>query len=464
MGGILMIANVESMIASQRDFYFTGETRSAEFRKEMLGRLKEAILKYEDEITEALHKDLGKGAFESYVTEIGFVLSSISEMIKNVDEWIEPVRAKTPIYLQPAKSFIVREPYGSVLIIGPYNYPFQLVMEPLVGAIVGGNCAIVKPSESAVHTVEVIRTILTEIFPPEYVRVVEGAREETSALIHASFDYIFFTGSVSVGKVVMRAASERLTPVTLELGGKSPAIVDQTANLSNAAERIVWGKFMNTGQTCVAPDYVLVHHSVKDTLLKKMKATIKKFYGKDSKGSIDYGRIINTRQFDRLDTLLEKERSQIVVGGETDRDALFIAPTLFDEIDWTSPLMEDELFGPLLPILTYDNLGEAIHRVRKLPKSLAAYMFTENEQAVDYFMQNLSFGGGCINDTVSHVGNTNLPFGGIGSSGLNAYHGKASFDVFTHAKSMMQRNTKIPMRLVFPPYQNKLKIVKSLIR
>ena len=225
-----MIENVESMIASQRDFYYTGETRSAAFRKEMLGRLRDGILKYEnDDITDALHKDLGKGSFESYVTEIGFVLSSISDMIKNVDKWMEPVRAKTPIYLQPAKSFIVREPYGSVLIIGPFNYPFQLVMEPLVGAIVGGNCAIVKPSESAVHTVKVIRTILTEIFPPEYVRVVEGAREETSALIHASFDYIFFTGSVAVGKVVMRAASERLTPVTLELGGKSPVIVDQTA-------------------------------------------------------------------------------------------------------------------------------------------------------------------------------------------------------------------------------------------
>lgn len=460
-----MTANdVESMIASQRNFYFTGKTKTVAFRKEMLIKLRDAIVVNEDAITEALHKDLGKSSFESYVTEIGFVLSSISDMLKNIDDWMKPKPARTPIHLQPSKSFIVREPYGSVLIIGPFNYPFQLVIEPLVGAIIGGNCAIVKPSELAIHTLEVVKRILSETFPSEYIRVVEGARKETTALIHASFDYIFFTGSVAVGKVIMKAAAERLTPVTLELGGKSPTIVDQTANLTNAAERIVWGKFLNTGQTCVAPDYVLVHHSVKDEFIDMMIQTIRKFYGVTASESPDLGRIINARQFDRLEGLVEKERRHIVYGGRVDRDKLFIEPTLLDGVTWESPSMEEEIFGPLLPILIYDNLGEAIHRIRQLPKPLAAYMFTENEQATNYFIENLPFGGGCINDTISHVGNTNLPFGGVGSSGVNAYHGKDSFDLFTHAKSIMKRSTKIPMRLALPPYENKLKFVKPLIR
>jgi len=267
-----------------------------------------------------------------------------------------------------------------------------------------------------------------------------------------------------VGKVIMRAAAERLTPITLELGGKSPTVVDQTANLTMAAERIIWGKLMNTGQTCVAPDYLLVHSSIKEEFIGKMIETIERFYGEFSAQSPDYGRIINERQFDRLTGLINQERGHIIYGGNDNRSNLFIEPTLLDGITWDSPSMEDEIFGPVLPILTYDNLGEAIHRIRKLPKPLAAYMFTENEEAANYFIENLPFGGGCINDTISHVGNTNLPFGGVGSSGQNAYHGKDSFNVFTHAKSIMKRSTKIPMRLAFPPYENKLKLVKPLIR
>lgn len=456
--------DVESMIALQHEFYYTGATKSPEFRKEMLTKLRTAIIENEDMILEALEKDLGKSSFEAYVTEIGFVLSSITQMLKNVDAWMKPESAKTPVHLQPAKSFVVREPYGSVLIIGPFNYPFQLVMEPLVGAIVGGNCAIVKPSEFATNTVKVVNKIITETFPPDYIRVVEGERDETSALIHAPFDYIFFTGSVAVGKVVMKAAAERLTPVTLELGGKSPTIVDQTANLVNAAERIVWGKFLNTGQTCVAPDYLLVHHSVKAEFIEKLKETIHKFYGENPSESKDYGHIINERQFDRLSGIIEKEWPQIIHGGDFDRSSLYIEPTILDRVTWTSRSMEEEIFGPILPIIEYDNLADAIHRIRQLPKPLAAYMFTENEEAANYFIESLPFGGGCINDTVSHVGNTNLPFGGVGSSGMNAYHGKASFDVFTHAKAIMQRSTKIPMKLAFPPYTNKLKLVKPLIR
>lgn len=456
-------AEVHAMIEEQKSFYFTGETRSAAFRKEMLLKLYAEIEKREQEVLQALHKDLGKSAFESYTTEIGFVLSTIQYMVKSVDEWMKPEKVKTPMHLQPAKSFITREPYGSVLIIGPFNYPFQLVMEPLIGALVAGNCAIVKPSEFAVETSKVIKEIIGAAFSKKYVAVVEGEREETSLLIHAPFDYIFFTGSVSVGKIVMKAAAERLTPITLELGGKSPVIVDQTANLQHAAERIVWGKYLNAGQTCVAPDYLVVHQSVKDSLIREMKAVLKKFYGKNPEESADYGRLIHQRHFNRLQKMLEQAASDIIVGGKSNRETLYMEPTLVDA-KWDHILMEDEIFGPILPVLTYENLGEVLHRIRQNPKPLAAYFFTENERAENYFIEQLPFGGGCINDTVTHVGNIHLPFGGVGQSGMNAYHGKASFDLFTHEKSMMKRSTKIPMKVVLPPYKNKLKMIKNFLK
>ena len=455
---------IEAMINFQQKFFHSGITKNVEFRLDMLDRLKKAISKNEEKIFEALQKDLGKSQFESYVTEVGFVLSSISFMMKHLKEWMEPQSVKTPAHLQPAKSFIVREPYGSVLIIGPFNYPFQLIMDPLVGAIAAGNCAIVKPSEATVHTAKIVSDILTEIFPQDYVRVVEGGIKETNALIHASFDYIFFTGSAAVGKIVMKAAAERLTPVTLELGGKSPVIVDQTANINRAAERIVWGKLVNNGQTCVAPDYVLVHENVKEKLQKEIIKCITVFYGEECAESIDYGRIINLKHFDRLATLINKEKRHIVFGGNLNRDDLYISPTVLDGVAWDGPAMEEEIFGPVLPILTYRNLGEAIERIRQKPKPLAAYLFSENEHAQDYFLENLSFGGGCINDTITHVGNIHLPFGGVGASGMNAYHGKASFDLFTHSKSILKKSTKVPIRLGYPPYGNKLAIVKPLLR
>lgn len=455
--------NVETMIQQQHDFYFTGATRPVEFRKEMLNRLKKAIQENEKEIEHAIYLDLRKPAFEAYVTEIGFVLSSIGHMLKNIEEWMEPETAKTPLYLQPGKSYVLQEPYGSVLVIGPFNYPFQLVMEPIVGAIAGGNCVIAKPSESSPHTAAIVRKMLEEHFPPEYIRVVEGAKKETSALINAPFDKIFFTGSVGVGKIVMKAAAERLTPITLELGGKSPAIVDQTANLKIAAERIVWGKFSNAGQTCVAPDYVVAHSSIKEQLLKEIKNAIGRFYGENAAKSEDYGRLVNDQQFSRLHEVLEKERGYVYSGGNTNKEDLYIEPTVLNEVNFDSPSMENEIFGPILPVLSYDNLGSLIHRIRKLPKPLAGYMFTENDQAAQYFTEQLPFGGGCINDTISHVGNIHLPFGGIGSSGMGNYHGKSSFDVFTHEKAMMNRSTAIPMRAAFPPYGNKLKLIKPLI-
>ena len=455
---------VDRMIDDQHNYFYTGATRTAGFRKEQLQILKKAIQQHEKEILEALHLDLRKSEFEAYATEIGFILDSIRFMTKHLEEWMEPEEVKTPIHSLPGKSFIVREPYGSALIIGPFNYPFQLVMEPLIGAIIGGNCAIIKPSESAVHTSAIIRKIIETAFPPYYIRVVEGEREETSILIHAPFDTIFFTGSVEVGKIVMKAAAERLTPVTLELGGKSPAIIDPTANLEVAAKRIVWGKLVNAGQTCVAPDYLLVHYSVKERFIDLLKQAIESFYGENPQNSPDFGRIINERQFNRLKEIIKVEGSHIVFGGNMDAEDLYIEPTLLDGVTWDSPSMEDEIFGPILPILTYDYLESAIRKIRQKPKPLAAYMFSENDNAIQYFLDELPFGGGCINDAISHVGSTHLPFGGVGPSGMNAYHGKYSFEAFTHAKSVLKKSTKLSVNLAFPPYKNKVQLVKSIFR
>ncbi|KGR73708.1 aldehyde dehydrogenase [Ureibacillus sinduriensis] len=456
--------DVEKMIEEQKNFFLTGYTKNLEFRKKQLLKLKNKIKQYEKEILKALNLDLGKSEFEAYSNEIGIVLDSINHFIKNIDEWSKPVHVKTPIHFQPAKSFIIREPYGVVLIIGPFNYPFQLVMEPLIGAIIGGNTAIVKPSETTAHTTEIIKKILEETFDTSYIRVVEGEKEEVTHLIHASFDYIFFTGSVAVGKVIMRAAAERLTPITLELGGKSPAIVDQTANLDVAAKRIVWGKFNNTGQTCVAPDYLLVHSSIYDEFIKKLQNTIVQFYGEDAQFSDDYGRIVSNRHFTRLQKLLEAENANITFGGKLDAEKLYIEPTILENVDWSSPIMEDEIFGPILPIMKYDNLKYTILQIQKLPKPLAAYFFSEHEKAIDYFLEELPFGGGCINDTVTHVANPYLPFGGVGPSGVNAYHGKASFENFTHPKSIMKRSSKMANNLLFPPYKQKLKLVRTMLK
>lgn len=457
-------ADVENMIEEQRTYYFTRATKDIEFRKAQLVKLKETIKKYEKDVIQALKLDLNKSEFEAYATEIGIVYDSISYMLDHLDEWMKPEAVKTPIQFQPGKSFIVREPYGVVLIIGPFNYPFQLVIEPLLGAIIGGNTAIVKPSESSVHTAAILKTILEETFEPYYVRVVEGEKEEVTALIHASFDYIFFTGSVAVGKIVAKAAAERLTPIALELGGKSPAIVDQTANLDVAAKRIAWGKFNNAGQTCVAPDYVLVQRSVYKKFVQKLQKTLTQFYGKDPQQSKDFGRIINERQFNRLQSILDQEAGNITFGGHTEADDLYIEPTILENVDWSSPSMEDELFGPIMPIMAYEDLPRVIHCVRQLPKPLAAYLFSENEGAIEYFLEELPFGGGCINDVITHVGNAHLPFGGVGPSGVKAYHGKASFENFTHPKSILKRSSKLANNLLFPPYKQKVKLVRTIMK
>ena len=456
--------HVGTMIEEQKKFFYTGLTRDVEFRKKQLLKLKDKIKAYEEEILKALNLDLRKSEFEAYSNEVGIVLDSIQYLVKNIDEWSKPEYVKTPLHFQPAKSFIIREPYGVVLIVGPFNYPFQLVMEPLIGAIIGGNTAIVKPSESTIHTTAIIKKILQETFDTSYVRVVEGEKEAVTALIHGSFDYIFFTGSVSVGKIVARAAAERLTPITLELGGKSPAIVDQTANLDVAAKRIVWGKFNNTGQTCVAPDYLLVHSKIYNKFMEILKKTIVQFYGKNPQDSMDFGRIINIRQFNRLSNLLESEKGFVTFGGKTDATDLYIEPTILENITWSNPIMEDEIFGPILPVIQYEQLELVIQQIRKLPKPLAGYFFSEHEKAIHYFLQEVPFGGGCINDTVTHVANPYLPFGGVGPSGVNAYHGKASFENFTHPKSIMKRSSKLANNLLFPPYKQKVKLVRTLLK
>lgn len=455
---------VEQYVEQQRHYFFSGETRDIAFRIAQLQTLKATIKKYEKQVVEALYADLHKSDFEAYSTEISIVYSSIDEFSKNLAEWASPIAAKTPIAFQPAKSYIVREPYGVTCIIGPFNYPFQLVMEPLLGAIIGGNTAIVKPSETAVATAAVVKMILEEAFDVNYVRVVEGAKETVEALLAASFDFIFFTGSVNVGKVVAKACAENLTPYVLELGGKSPAIVDHTANLAVAAQRIAFGRFANAGQTCVAPDYVLVQRSVHKKFVKLLQKAIRSFYGKEPKESAFFGRIITKQQVERLASMLEQDRAHIVVGGDVDVETNYVAPTIVDNVSWDAATMQEEIFGPILPIIVYDDLPSAIHAAKRLPKPLAAYFFSEHEGAIDYFTENLSFGGGCINDTVLHVGNTKLPFGGVGPSGAGAYHGYASFECFTHAKSMMKRSTKVNPSILYPPYSTaEVAIVKTLL-
>jgi aldehyde dehydrogenase (NAD+) len=456
--------SLNDLLKAQKDYYRHGHTHNISFRLKQLGKLKAALHCYEEAIKEALYKDLGKGEFEAYVTEIGFVYHSISYMMKNLRKWAKPQGVKTPLHLQPSKSYILREPYGTVLIIGPFNYPFQLLMEPLIGAIAGGNCVILKPSEHTPHLSAVMERLIGETFHKSYIRLVQGGKEETSLLIHAPVDYIFFTGSPRVGKIVMEAAAKNLVPVTLELGGKSPAIVDYTANLKLAAKRIIWGKFLNAGQTCIAPDYVLVEEGVRDQFLKEMKAVLFEFFGNSPVRSKDFGRIVNQGQFDRLVTILKKDHSHILHGGHYKKESLFIEPTLTEAISWDNAAMEEELFGPILPIMTYKSLDQVIRMIQEHEKPLALYLFTSSKRMERNVFKKVSFGGGCVNDTISHVANHHLPFGGVGNSGIGAYHGKYSFDLFTHAKGIMKKSACLETGLTFPPYKNKLSLIQKVLK
>ncbi|HEA4384043.1 TPA: aldehyde dehydrogenase [Staphylococcus aureus] len=455
---------IEQKFYDSKAFFNTQQTKDISFRKEQLKKLSKAIKSYESDILEALYTDLGKNKVEAYATEIGITLKSIKNARKELKNWTKTKNVDTPLYLFPTKSYIKKEPYGTVLIIAPFNYPFQLVFEPLIGAIAAGNTAIIKPSELTPNVARVIKRLINETFDANYIEVIEGGIEETQTLIHLPFDYVFFTGSENVGKIVYQAASENLVPVTLEMGGKSPVIVDETANIKVASERICFGKFTNAGQTCVAPDYILVHESVKDDLITALSKTLREFYGQNIQQSPDYGRIVNLKHYHRLTSLLNSEQMNIVFGGHSDEDERYIEPTLLDHVTSDSAIMQEEIFGPILPILTYQSLDEAIAFIHQRPKPLSLYLFREDENATQRVINELSFGGGAINDTLMHLANPKLPFGGVGASGMGRYHGKYSFDTFTHEKSYIFKSTRLESGVHLPPYKGKFKYIKAFFK
>lgn len=449
---------------NSKAFFNTHKTKNLKFRKQQLKLLSKNIKNHENELLDALYKDLGKSKVEAYATEIGMLLKSIKLMRKELKNWSKTKQTDTPLYLFPTKSYIKKEPYGTVLIIGPFNYPVQLVFEPLIGAIAAGNTAIVKPSELTPHVAIVIKDIIEDTFDEAYVSVVEGGIEETQTLLSLPFDYMFFTGSEKVGKIVYEAAARKLIPVTLELGGKSPVIVDDTANIKVASERISFGKFTNASQTCVAPDYILVQRKVKNDLIKALKKTITEFYGENIEKSPDFGRIVNQKHFNRLNDLIQIHKDNVVFGGNSSKEDLYIEPTLLDNITNDNKIMKEEIFGPILPIITYDNFDEVLEIIQSKSKPLSLYLFSEDENMTHRVVEELSFGGGAINDTLMHLANPNLPFGGVGSSGIGQYHGKYSFDTFSHMKSYTFKSTRLESSLFFPPYKGKFKYIKTFFK
>ncbi|WP_231578952.1 aldehyde dehydrogenase [Rossellomorea marisflavi] len=437
---MFILENYQDLLSKQRTYFRTGETKSVAFRINTLNTLKSLVQKHEQDILDAVKQDLNKSELEAKRAEVGLVIGEIDFMVENLEEWAATKEVPTPASHEGAKSFIQPEPYGSALVIAPWNYPFQLAVTPLVGAIAGGNTAVLKPSELTPKTSALLSTLINDNFPEEYLHVVEGEVETSTALLKEDFDYIFFTGSTGVGKIVAEAAAKHLTPTTLELGGKSPTIVHEDANLDEAAQRIARGKFANAGQTCVAPDYLLVHSSVKDELMSKFKEVITASYGENIVENPNFGHVVSERHFDRLVGFLDN--GSIVTGGKHDRDNLIIEPTILDNISWDDSVMQDEIFGPILPVMTYDSLDEIIEPIVKRPKPLALYLFSDDEAVQDEILSTISFGGGSINDTINHMTSHYLPFGGVGDSGMGAYHGKASFDTFTHFKSVLKRSTK----------------------
>ena len=454
--------NYEELIKEQRAFFNNRTTGDISFRKQSLTALQKAIRKYEKELSEALRKDLGKAPFESYMTEIGFILSEIRHTLKHLDKWAAAKRCKTPLFLFGSTSHTRPEPYGIVLILSPWNYPVQLLLAPLVGAIAAGNCAILKPSPRTVHTNHILGKLISETFPPQYIAFLETDNRQTENLLKQHFDYIFYTGGVAFGKRIMMAAAKNLTPVTLELGGKSPCIVDNDAHIQIAARRIVWGKYLNCGQTCVAPDYIFVHREVKDKLITALQAEIERQYGKAPQESPDYPRIISQDHFYNL--LLVLKQGHIVAGGKYDDKDLYIAPTVISGILPENRIMSEEIFGPILPLLDFDDIDNVIDYVNNQEKPLALYYFGQNKKKARYVLQNTSSGGACINDVVTHVANTHLPFGGVGSSGTGAYHGKYSFDTFSHTRSIVQSTTRFNIGMKFAPYDGKLKWLKKIMK
>lgn len=453
---------ISEVFEKQKKFFLKGETLSESFRKEQLKKLYKGILENEQNIYEAVRKDLGKSKFECYETETGIVLEEVSYMLKNLQKLMKPVRVPTPFAHFPARSRIYREPYGSVLIMAPWNYPFQLAIAPLAGCIAAGNCAVLKPSNYSPETSAIIKSIIEQNFPDEYICVAEGGREVNHELLDLPFNYIFFTGGIKVGKLVMEKAAKHLTPVTLELGGKSPCIVDETADIHLSAKRIAWGKLLNCGQTCVAPDYVLAHRDIYDKLIEELKKSIFSLYGSNPHKNINYPKIINEKHFVRLQNLLEN--SCIIAGGESDEKCRKISPALIDA-DWDCEVMKEEIFGPLLPIIPFDDICEAARHINERAKPLALYLFTKSEKIKKYIVNRVSYGGGCINDTIVHLASSHMPFGGVGESGMGAYHGKNSFMTFSHQKSVLEKKNWLDMSVRYSPNsESDYKLLKKLMK
>jgi aldehyde dehydrogenase (NAD+) len=456
----LITSPISQLVGQQREFFRTGKTQPISFRLEQLTKLKQAIVDRQEAIVQAAKVDLGRPAFEAYF-EIA-TLGEINLALKQLKNWVKPQRVKSPIDQFPAAAWIQPDPLGVVLIIGPWNYPFQLMMSPLVGAIAAGNCAMLKPSEHAPETSRVVAELIAATFDPDYIAVAEGDVNVSQQLLAEKFDHIFFTGGTAVGRIVMAAAAQHLTPVTLELGGKSPCIVDSNIHLDRTAKRIAWGKFINTGQTCIAPDYLLVQRQIKPDLVDRIKYYIKEFYGEDPAKSPDYGRIIHRQHFDRLIACLD--RGKIVLGGDYNPIDRYLAPTLIDGVTWDDPVMQEEIFGPILPILTYDTLEEAIDRVNARPKPLALYFFSQDRDRQEQVLRTTSSGGVCINDTVMQISVNALPFGGVGESGMGSYHGKASFNTFSHFKSVLRREFWLDLSWRYAPYTaQKLAQIKKIV-
>jgi aldehyde dehydrogenase (NAD+) len=453
MDKILNAVDLQTKVANSKELINVSK------RIELLLKLKEVINDNEVEIVEALKSDLGKSEFESYISEIDFVTHEIDLALKNIHKWSKPKKVRSSLTFFPVKSYIYSEPYGKALIISPWNYPFQLLLDPLVGALAAGNTAILKPSEMAPATAAIVEKIISKAFDPKYVAVVTGAVEETTMLLEQKFDYIFYTGNGHVARIVMAAAAKNLTPLTLELGGKSPCLV-LSENIDLSAKRIVWGKFFNAGQTCVAPDYVLIRPQDKQTFVESCKKWIEYFYGKDQRNCPDYGRIINERHFDRLCSYIEKD--DLLHGGDVDKSQKYISPTLLSATE-ESKVMSEEIFGPLLPIVEINDLNDAIQYVLKGDKPLASYAFLDSESDKNEFIAKVSSGGMVINDTIVHLSNPNLPFGGVGESGMGGYHGKHSFDIFSHKKSVMKRSFLFENSLRYPPYKGKLDLIRKIL-
>lgn len=454
---------VHTLIENQKIFFNTGKTKSLAFRLRTLTRLESVLEEMEQEVCQALYKDLHKSKMEAYLTEIGMTKSVIRYTKKHLAKWMQKKVVPTPLAQFPASSFSIAEPYGVVLIIAPWNYPFLLSMEPMIGAIAAGNCVVIKPSEYASETSRILCQIINRACYPSHVAVVEGAKEVSKTLLQEHFDYIFFTGSVEVGKMVMQAAANNLTPVSLELGGKSPCIVDETANLSLAAKRIVFGKFLNCGQTCVAPDYILVQEKVAHKLIQYMKYWIRKFYGNTPLENPDYPKMINEKHFARMRAFLAE--GHILVGGNSNADTLQIEPTIMNGVSMKQKIMQEEIFGPILPVIVYKEKRDILRWVQQHEKPLALYLFTRNREMEKWVLSHISYGGGCINDTVIHLASPYLPFGGVGASGMGAYHGRYTFETFSHRKSIIKKREWLDLPLRYPPYtKQKMDWVKKLLQ